>query len=48
LVLEQALGKTGRKPGFSTKFKVAVPILYWTRAGEDHGNTHAEKRKHFA
>jgi hypothetical protein len=22
---EQALGKTGRKPGFSPKFKVAVP-----------------------
>jgi hypothetical protein len=21
----QALGKTGRKPGFSTKFKLAVP-----------------------
>jgi hypothetical protein len=25
LVLNQALGKTGQKPGFSTKSKVAVP-----------------------
>jgi hypothetical protein len=25
MVLEQALGKTGQKPGFSTKFKEAVP-----------------------
>jgi hypothetical protein len=27
LVLKQALGKTGRKSGFSTKFKAAVPKL---------------------
>jgi hypothetical protein len=27
LVLEQALGKPGPKPGFSTKFKVAVPKI---------------------
>jgi hypothetical protein len=25
LVLEQALGKTGRKPDFSTKFKATAP-----------------------
>jgi hypothetical protein len=25
LVLNQALGKTGQKPGFSIKFKVTVP-----------------------
>jgi hypothetical protein len=30
MVLEQALGKTGQKPGFSTKFKETIPKLqFW-------------------